>query len=352
MQKATPSVFSFFLRKFFLFYFIPISIVLQSCASKKPVTGFVESKIPTAPSYSDLKNWAAHPDKADPADRIPGGTNFKNLQGEAQVDVFFLHPTSYTMQRGNTQWNGDVNDTKLNKKTDDGAILYQASIFNGAGRIFAPRYRQAHIVSYFTSDKASAIKALDIAYEDIKTAFEHYLKSWNNQRPIIIAAHSQGTTHAVRLLKEFFDNKPLKDRLVIAYIVGIPVEKKAFDTISVCETPEQTGCFCSWRTFKEGGETRFPMGNKIAVVNPISWLTATDKTDISLHKGGVLTGFKAWEGNKLQAQIHEGVLWINKPQFKGSFLFRTSNYHIGDYNLFYHNIREDVERRVGYFWKR
>jgi hypothetical protein len=335
-----------------IFSLISLCLLLQSCASKKPATGFVESSIPTAPSYSDLTNWAAHPDKTDPADRTPAGTNFKNLQGEAQVDVFFLHPTAYTMQRGNTQWNGDVNDAKLNKKTDEGAILYQASIFNGAGRVYAPRYRQAHIVSYFTSDKTSAKKALDVAYEDVKAAFEHYLKNWNNQRPIIIAAHSQGTTHAIRLLKEYFDNKPLKNRLVIAYIVGMPVEKKAFATIPVCETPEQTGCFCSWRTFKEGGETRFPMGDKIAVVNPISWLTNTDKTDIVLHKGGVLTGFKAWEGNKLQAQIHEGVLWINKPKFKGSILFRTSNYHIGDYNLFYHNIREDVERRVGYFWKR
>jgi hypothetical protein len=334
MQKVTPSV---CFRILCLFAFI----VLQSCASKKPVSGFIESNIPTAPNYADLNSWAAHPDKNDPADRIPKGTNFKNLQSETQVDVFFLHPTSYTMQRGNTQWNGDVRDAKLNKKTDEGAILYQASIFNGAGRIYAPRYRQAHIVSYFTSDITSAKKALDVAYEDVKVAFEYYLKNWNNQRPIIIAAHSQGTTHAIRLLKEFFDNKPLQNRLVIAYVVGMPVEKKAFASIPVCATPEQTGCFCSWRTFKEGGTTHFPMGDKIAVVNPISWQTNTDKTDISLHKGGVLTFFKAWEGNKLQAQIHEGVLWINKPKFKGSFLFRTSNYHIGDYNLFYHNIRED-----------
>jgi Protein of unknown function (DUF3089) len=349
---CTPSVFQSFLGIKNHFPILILCIILQSCASKKPTSGFSQKDTPTAPNYTDLKNWAAHPDKNDPADSIPKGTDFKNTQNEAQVDVFFIHPTSLTMQRGNTHWNGDVNDAKLNKKTDGGSILYQASIFNAAGRIYAPRYRQAHIVSYFTSDKASAMKAFDVAYEDVRHAFEHYLKNWNNGRPIIIASHSQGTTHAIRLIKEFFDDKPLKNKLVVAYIVGMPVQKKAFLTITVCETPEQTGCFCGWRTFKEGGTTRFPMGDKIAVVNPITWKTSTEKSDISLHKGGVLIGFQASSQNTLSAQIHEGVLWINKPTFKGSFFFRTSNYHIGDYNLFYQNIRKDVERRVGLFWKR
>ena len=59
-------------------------------------------------------------------------------------------------------------------------------------------------------DTSKAGKAFDFAYEDIKKSFEYYLQHYNNGRPIIIASHSQGTTHALRLLKEFFENKPLQ----------------------------------------------------------------------------------------------------------------------------------------------
>jgi Protein of unknown function (DUF3089) len=326
--------------------------MLQSCASKKPTTAFSKDRTPPPPDYANLRHWASHPDKNDLADSVPQGTTLKNEQAQAAVDVFFLHPTSLTLQRGNLAWNGDVNDAKLNKKTDGGAILYQASIFNAAGRIYAPRYRQAHINSYYTLDKESAKQAFEVAYADVKAAFQYYLEHWNNDRPIIIASHSQGTTHAQRLLKEFFDGKTLKNKLVVAYIVGMPIKNDAFKDIPICETPEQTGCFCSWRTFKKDYEPPFPTGDNIGVVNPLTWTTEKGEAKKSLHQGCVLLGFKPTAPNLMGTQIHNGILWADKPQFKGSFLFRTSNYHIGDYNMFYFNVREDVKRRIGLFWKR
>ncbi|MBL7814902.1 MAG: DUF3089 domain-containing protein [Saprospiraceae bacterium] len=329
-----------------------VAILLQSCASKKPTVGFDKNKIPAPPQYADLKYWAAHPDKKDPADLVPIGTDLKDEQATAEVDIFFLHPTTYTNQRGNDQWNGDVNSQKLNDKTDKGSIQYQASLFNGVGRVYAPRYRQAHYFSFFTTDKASAEQAFEVAYEDIRAAFEHYLKNWNAGRPIIIAAHSQGTKHAGRLLKEFFDDKPLKNRLVVAYIVGLPVPKNTFKTIPVCDNPNQTGCFCSWRTFKTGYEPKFPTSREIAVVNPLSMTTEETYVSDEKHKGGVLIGFKKTNERLTDAQIHNGILWVRKPKFKGSLLYRSSNYHAGDFNIFYINVREDTKRRVSLFWKR
>ena len=41
-----------------------------------------------------------------------------------------------------------LNDQSLNAKTDYSTILYQASAFNEY-RVFAPRYRQAHLRSYY-----------------------------------------------------------------------------------------------------------------------------------------------------------------------------------------------------------
>src|SRR5258706_533076 len=82
-------------------------------------------------------------------------------------------------------------------------------------------YWQAHLRAYYTTDTARALAAFELAYQDIKTAFQYYLDHYNNGRPIIIASHSQGSSHAQRLLKEFFENGPLKNRLVAAYVIGM-----------------------------------------------------------------------------------------------------------------------------------
>jgi hypothetical protein len=51
----------------------------------------------------------------------------------------------------------------------------------------------------------------------------------------------------------------------------------------------------------------------------------------------------------VDAQPHENVLWVNKPVFPGSFLIVTKNYHAGDFNLFYMNVRNNAKQRVAAF---
>jgi hypothetical protein len=200
-------------------------------------------------NYEDLNNWAAHPWKTDPSDSIPDPLK-KNYYKDSLVDVFFIHPTTYTQKRF-ADWNASLDDAALNKKTDESSILYQASVFNESNRVFAPRYRQAHIKSFFIDENISNAY-FDIAYSDIKDAFQFYLDHYNNGRPIIIAGHSQGTKHAGRLLKEFFDGKPLQAKLVCAYLIGMPVPENYFSEINPCKDSSATGCFVSWRTFKKG----------------------------------------------------------------------------------------------------
>ena len=178
------------------------------------------------PDYSNLDYWAAHPLKWDPSDSIPGPLR-KNKR-DSLVDVFFLHPTIYTNQLNDSSLNADIDDAYLNAKTDYSSILYQASVFNQHARIYAPRFREAHISAYFSKDTLAATEAFDLAYEDVKAAFEFYLKFYNDGRPIIIASHSQGTTHALRLLKDYFESKPLQKQLVAAYVVGMAIPKNFF----------------------------------------------------------------------------------------------------------------------------
>ncbi len=305
-----------------------------------------------APDYADLKYWAAHPFKKDPSDSIP--KPLRSLANDTIVDVFFLHPTTYTGKFKQKRYNADIDDAYTNAKTDYSSILYQASAFNGQCRVFAPRYRQAHISMYFHKDTSEARQAFDFAYQDIKTAFEFYLKNLNKGRPIIIASHSQGTTHAKRLLKEFFEGQILMNKLVCAYLPGMSIEKDFFIGLPVCKDSLSTGCFVSWRTYRKGyQDPRFVKKENHAaiVVNPLTWSAETVYAPKILNKGAVLYKFDKIFPETNDAQINGNVLWISKPRFPWGFLYLSRNYHPGDINLFYLNIREDVKRRIGLFWK-
>ena len=326
--------------KILLFFFL--FSVKSYCQPKENNNKISEDVVPV---YDNLKNWAAHPWKKDNADSIPAELIGKeNL--DSIVDVFFIHPTTY-LQKEFNEWNADINDEKLNIKTDNTTILYQASVFNKRCRIFAPRYRQAHINSFYTNQD-TAIKYFDIAYSDIKNAFEYYLEHYNNGRPIIIASHSQGTKHAGRLLKEFFENKPLYKQLICAYIIGMPIPENYFTSIPVCKDSSQTGCFVGWRTFRKGYTPEFVKKEKFKsiVVNPITWKVNKEHASILLNKGGVLKNFNKIVPKVVDARVYNNILWSCKPDVFGKMFFTAKNFHIGDINLFYMNIRENVDVRI------
>ncbi|HTQ63586.1 MAG TPA: DUF3089 domain-containing protein [Puia sp.] len=338
-------------RTFLLLNLILMTISF-SCSPvyEKHISEYSTNNRNDVPDYSHLEYWAANPYKKSLSDSIPAPL-ISDTRKDSAVDVFFLHPTTYGSGK-DTAWNADINDALINAKTDYSTILYQASAFNEC-RVFAPRYRQAHVRAYFTTDTEKAISAFDLAYQDIKSAFQYYLDHYNHGRPIIIASHSQGSTHAIRLLKEFFENKPLKSKLVVAYIVGMVIPKNYYTSLSPCKDSAQTGCIVGWRTFKKGYEPKFikeEKGNSY-VTNPLTWITSDEYAPKTLNRGGILKKFNELVPNVADAQIHDDVIWINKPHFPGSFLFRSKNYHIGDINLFYVNIRDNVRTRIRAFCK-
>lgn len=325
-------------------------LVAAGCSSSKKIVQQAPLQ-KRAPDYSSISDWAAHPWKWDPSDSIPQPLR-NSMYRDSAVDVFFIHPTTFTSKKDSNA-NADIDDARLNHKTDYSTIMYQASVFNEQCRVFAPRYRQAHYGNYFTIDSARSKAAFELAYQDVKKAFEYYLQYYNNGRPIIIASHSQGTQHAGRLLKDFFEGKSLMNKLVCAYIIGMPVPDNYFTALEPCRDSLHTGCFAAWRSFKKGFEgPDYILKEKFRsiVINPLTWTTDTMYAGKALNKGTVLTHFNKI-GKPVDAQVHGNILWTSKPRFFGSVFLKSKNYHIGDINLFYVNIREDVRRRIGLFWK-
>lgn len=346
MMKYTPTN---------LYTIVILALLMSSCSNsyQKLAANYQMTNTPKGPNYNDLSNWAAHPAIHDPSDSVPAPL-LASYQQDSTVDVFFIHPTTYLGPEKPFGLNAEISDALLAARTDYSPVLYQASLFNVAGRLFAPRYRQTHISAYYPvtpSDTTLAIAAFELAYRDVKAAFEYYIANENKGKAIIIASHSQGTTHGIRLVKEFFDGKPLQKKLVAAYLVGIPVNPKVFTSIKPCDLPKQTGCIVSWRTYKEGYTPPFIQKENfdVIVTNPLTFNKSIPNASWKANKGGVLTNFNKIAKGVAQAKLTDKVLWTAKPKIFGSFLVKNPNYHIGDYNLYYVNVRENVIERMKAF---
>jgi Protein of unknown function (DUF3089) len=336
--------------------FSVISTVLFCCTGKiQPVKSHFDPRVqPPAPDYGMTAHWAALPDKRDAADSIPFNSGLTNQQAGARADVFFVYPTIYTGRpRKDFPWNADVNDTLLNKEIQQSTILNQASIFNGSCRVYAPYYRQAHLYAFYSPDANDKAKALELAYGDVKAAFQYYLQHFNHGRPLVIASHSQGSYHAARLISEFVDGRDLQKKLVAAYLVGRAIPQDAFSHISPSKHPDEVGVWASWNTFKRGfiPRTYDQYYQKALSVNPLLWNTSEDFASNELNAGGVGLNF-TMVPHLADAQNHRNLLWINKPYVKGRGFVLTKIWHRADMNLFYTNIRDNVALRLEKYLQR
>ncbi|MDO9138280.1 MAG: DUF3089 domain-containing protein, partial [Lutibacter sp.] len=161
-----------------------------------------------------------------------------------------------------------------------------------------------------------------------------------------------GTTHAIRLLKEFFDEKPLQNQLVAAYLPGIAIKKNEFKTIQMMTNPTEIGGFVSWNTFKKNYYPKkyeeWFKGKEVS--NPIDW-DSSNESEQSDHKGFLFTNDKIYK-QALQVYVKDGILWISTPHFPYRLLvLAKKRYHAGDINLFWEDIRENASLRVESYLK-
>ncbi|TRD10552.1 DUF3089 domain-containing protein [Erythrobacter insulae] len=277
--------------------------------------------------------------------------------------VFFVHPTSY-LSRDN--WNAPIGDDEAERI----ARLYvrgMASPFNSASEIWAPRYRQATMGSFLT-DAPEAEQAIDAAYADVVEAYRYFLSSLDDSTPIVLAGHSQGSLHLLRLLREEVKGSPTAERLVGAYVIGWPISVD-HDVpelgFAACATPAQTGCIVSWSSFAEPADPSRVIetyansigfdGNKrgtsqILCTNPLTG-TYGGKAPASANLGTLVPDDMMSTGQLVPGAVparcdERGLLLIGDPPELGSYVLPGNNYHVYDLPLFWANTQADVNRRV------
>ena len=346
-----------------------------------PPETFELAVAPYPPDYSDQYYWVAHPDKQDTSDLIPPGINQQN--DLSAVNVFFVHSTGYV---GPGQWNSNMQVENSEAQSIQYMLSSMASIFNGCCEVYAPHYREAHIGSFAADNMGNGAQALDLAYQDVEKAFDYFLTHFNKNRPFIIVSHSQGTTHAMRLLENKVDNTQLQSKLVAAYTLGywFPMDKfeRGFKSITPCESAEQTGCIVSYDSYGEGGSKtanvphwyktgwELSEGKPSLCVNPLSWVSDQVMAPIELHLGGMQVEFKRHPQDMLLARnpgfifselpaMSEPLTWAQCQEdgrlevaeqhdnaFSNHLDMEDKSYHLLDFSLFYANIRDNAILRA------
>lgn len=388
------------LKKIVLWFVFPIAAILLVLAVfgqqwvlryLSPPPDFVLAAAPEAPDYDNAYFWVAHPDKSDTSDLVPLGVDTRADLIPKEVDVFFVHSTGYVGPGG---WNSTMHIDNSEAQSIEYMLSSMASIFNVCCEVYAPHYREANLQAFLPDKFMLGTQALDLAYEDVETAFEYYLQHFNQGRPFIIVGHSQGTAHALRLLEQKIDNSDLYQQLVAAYVVGywLPKDKfsRGFEFIDPCVEPNQTGCIVSYDSYGQGGEldVNVPHWYKtgwepsqldngtpkpILCVNPLSWSNNLELIPQTQHLGAMPVEFKRTPLYMLLAKnpgfifeelpaltteltsaqcMPDGRLEVQEQQdntFSNHLDQPNKSYHLLDFSLFYGNIRQNARLRVEQF---
>jgi len=332
-------------------------------AALVPSVDFAKSPQMAELDYASPDAWDARPDKPKndalwtPPGYAPAAT--------PRVAVFFVTPTAYL---GRDRWNMPFGDSA----TDARIAIYlkgEASAFNGVGEIWAPRYRQAAFGAFFTKHP-DAQRAIDLAYSDVSRAWDAFLAAQPADRPIILAAHSQGSLHLLRLLQERIKGTPTLTRIVAAYIVGWPISVAADLPalgLPACETPTATACIVAWQSFAEPADAH-PLrlifdstpglagiardGTPVLCTNPLLGRPSAEAVPADRNLGALVPAASLGTATLVAGRVPahcqpDGLLSIGPPpEGFGDYVLPGNNYHVYDYALFWANLRADAEARV------
>jgi len=335
-----------------------------------PGEKFVEQAPLDNNAYEDPAMWFSRPgigtnDPArwQPATRGEARTLPSPADTTPAFATFFVHPTSFLDR---SQWNAPLDDAESQRI----ARIYirgMASAFNKSDEIWAPRYRQATFGA-FLSDGEDAQKALEAAYADVKQAYAFFLATVDKDTPIVLAGHSQGSLHLMRLLREEVSGTDAAERVAAIYVIGWPISVDhdlPMLGFPACATANQSGCIMSWSSFAEPADPSQVLesygesdgfdgtkrgGSQILCTNPLSGAIGGEAA-AEANIGTLVPEDNFSSGELVPGSVparcdERGLLLIGDPPAMGNYVLPGNNYHVYDIPLFWKNLQQGVVGRV------
>lgn len=367
-------------------YVFRVPLLFLALSFLGPSEPFDAADQPAGPDYASAGAWLARPETQDLADYAPAGIERAVAQaGEAEtpdvatqgtgagdkpVDVFFVHPTTYLHGE---HWIDPLASGTSTEENTRWVLANQASAYNGCCNVYAPRYRQTSIYAFLALQGAKGQEVLDFAYRDVERAFDHFVSQLSQGRPFILAAHSQGTIHLRKLLRQRIHGTPLASRMVAAYLIGggVNLEELAeMPDLPSCRSATDVGCVVGWQTYGPDGRAfEIERGRTTLCTNPLSWQVNEEPAPASANLGAVVPsgsfniafrGEDRARGVQFEplgaplpghtgAQCKRGMLMVDDQAGSRFAIYAgpdPDNYHGLDYALFYMNIRTNAQARV------
>ncbi len=277
-------------------------------------------------------------------------------QTRQPIDCFYVYPTVSQQMTANANLEITAAQT--------GVATAQASRFSSKCRVYAPIYRQLTVAALF--GKATGTADREIAYNDVKAAWNEYLARYNKGRGVVLIGHSQGSYQLTELIaKEIDQRAAVRKKIVSALLIGgqVLVAKSkdlggSFKKIPACRKIDQTACVIGYNTFSQQppadsrfGRTAQP-GKEVLCVNPAALKRgATGKArslvpTSQLAFGGAPLATTPWIATNAlyttRCASADGANWLQatdvggagdkRPRF-GAPLGQTWGLHIVDVNI-------------------
>jgi hypothetical protein len=323
----------------------------QAAKAPLPPPAATESTGTVKPTdYSQPAHWLAVPQSPD-----------------KKVDVFYIYPTAYSRETSSDPAVCAVNNSQMMQSAQE-AYARQAMAFDPSANIYAPYYRQ--IDANYQLGLSAAEQKANIERDplvDVQAAFEYYLKNYNQGRPFILAAHSQGSAVAKLLLSGYLKDHPdVYKRMIAAYVVGQSITPEYLAEnphLKFATGPDDTGVIVSWNTEAESIAATNPVTTPGGIaINPITWTTGEETATASQNLGSILlnpfdggrpvmekSGQERAFKNIADARVDKkrGVVVCSTPNPKHyEFGFPEGVYHTFDYPFYFFNVRANAAQRI------
>ena len=282
------------------------------------------------------------------------------------ADVFMIMPT--VNMHGLIPDNEDISNMRTALRFEK-TFNMEKGIVSDFADVYAPYYQQATLGCYMddagnliggTTDDSKQTVYNDIAYEDVKNAWDYYWNNLNQGRPVVLFGYSQGAYMVLRLLSDVGQDEAFSEKLVAAYAIGASVDEAFIADhpyLKMAEGETDTGVIVSYNAIDERAEK--PAEKELSI-NPLNWKTdgtPAEKEEnlgfVSVNTyGEIVEEIPEYCGAYLD---NSGKLIItdadNLDELYGADngFFPQGDYHMYNLAFFYRNLQENAEARIEAF---
>jgi hypothetical protein len=340
------------------------------CAALRPIArsamtprgAWSDEAPPPPPDYADDGAWSALPGRDDAGDPVPTGTVAAD-QLAAPADVFYVHPTTYVGKR----WNGPVDDPG-STPTPTGSPRRSRPPRSTAAAPCTPR-----ATARPTAPRSSSRATTQAARSTWRwrTCAARSTRSSSGGAPTgrscwLATARARSSPSGCCTTSS--RRGPLRDHLVVAVLPGggVTLDGLRAHDLAPCAAPDDVGCVVAWNARGPGFrpnpfDLQRPDGvdnSERLCTNPLSWRLDGVAVAAEHNRGAVFLEFDgAPRPGFADARCVAGTLVVSElqrpprdlPSRILDHVLGPENYHPIEYQLYFLDLRVNVEARVAAF---